>query len=184
MEFLRAANLSLSFKPDRLSFDADGRIPCHLDNREVIIINDDVAVLDDARLVMFRHENRLASADERLTISSSEYCVDRISLLDNYSVPVAGDPKSRKNRRRRASVGGKGAVNAPYTYVALVCRPCSKIMCVPKCCAKDLVLEYKNEQAIGCRKALSPALANDAIRLKAANGTELKSKLFVKCVKT
>jgi len=166
MQFLRAANLSAAFEPDGGSFfDADGRLPCRADDREVAIVDDDVAVLDDGRLIVFGQGDRSADGHGRLTFAGDEYCVDRVSLLDNSTKSGAGGPKSHRNAT---------AATAAYTYVTLVCRPCSRITCVPKCCAKGFMLEYKKDNITGCRKAESVADANAAIRLKAANGTELQ----------
>ncbi|XP_025410050.1 G-protein coupled receptor Mth-like [Sipha flava] len=180
MEFLRASNLSMAFKPDLVSFDADGRMPCNAMEREVTIIDDDVAVLDDGRLIIFGQENRTTGSHQRLTFSSAEYCIDRVSLLDNITFP--GGRKKDDHRHNVATAAPAANLSATavltYTYVALVCRPCSRITCVPKCCAKGYMLEYQKNKVLGCRRSLSVANANAAIHLKAANGTQLTRKDF------
>lgn len=177
MEFLRASNLSEAFIPDLVSFDADGRMPCNATEREVTIIDDDVAVLDDGRLIMFGQESRTTGGAGRLTFSGAEYCIDRVSLVDNITFPGSGGRRRDDARRDAATAAPVANTTAAavltYTYVALVCRPCSRITCVPKCCAKGFMLEYQKNKILGCRRSLSVANANAAIHLKAANGTQL-----------
>lgn len=187
MEFLRASNLSVSFEPNLGSFNADGRLPCNVDDREVTVIDEDVAVLDDGRLIMFGQENRSAADGHgQLIFESAEYCVDRVSLLDNFNVSSksgsgssGGGGQKKKNRRNVIIGNGTTIASSAFTYVALVCRPCSRITCVPKCCAKGYVLEYLRGKISGCRKAQSVVDANAAIHLKAANGTILHRKCFI-----
>lgn len=181
MEFLRASNLVVSFNPDIESFDADGHLPCNVDDREVTIIDDDVAVLDDGRLIMFGQENRLADDHKWLFFESTDYCIDRVSLSDNLNVSVKSGGSKMKNKRSIATTSSTANTTtmvtpSTYAYVALVCRPCSRIKCVPKCCAKGFVLEYLRGKLTGCRKAQSVTDANSAIHLRTANGTELHCK--------
>lgn len=188
MQFLRASNLSATFQPDGGSFNADGQVPCRADDREAIIIDDDMAVLDDGRLVIFGHENRTAGEHDRLTFSAAEYCIDRVSVSDNFtkSAAAAAAVGPKKNVNATATTVAAAATvttRAPYSYVALVCRPCSRIACVPKCCAKGFMLEYKKNNITGCRKAESAANADAAIRLKAANGTELRREFICTLLK-
>lgn len=171
MEFLRASNLSQKFEPDVGTFDEYGHeLPCPASDREAVIISDDVAMLDDGRMIVFDQGNRMSH--ESLTFSSSEYCIDRVSLLENFTV---ANGRSNQNGKVKRALGIANATVAAraFSYVVLVCRPCSRITCVPKCCANGFVLE--SQKIIGCRKATSVANASAAIRLKSANGTELKS---------
>lgn len=173
MKFLRASNLSEKFEPDVGTFDEYGRaLPCPANDREAVIINDDVAMLDDGRMIMFDQGDRAVGGHESLTFPSSEYCIDRVSLLENFTVADGGPNQNGKVRRGVATANATAAARA-YSYVVLVCRPCSRITCVPKCCANGFVLE--SQKIIGCRKASSVANANAAIHLKSVNGTELKS---------
>lgn len=176
MEFLRASNLSDTFEPDGISFDADGRTPCKADDWESLIIDNNMAVLDDGRLIMFGEEDRSVGVHRRLSFTDAEYCIDRVLLFDNITA-------SHHDTGDR--INDDGAANATdvvplYAYVALVCRPCSRITCVPKCCSKRFVLEYRGEKGgiTGCRKMADNARA--AIRLKSANGTELERERFSK----
>lgn len=201
MEFLHASNLSNKFEPDDGSFDSDGNMPCEMGSRDMIIIDDDVAVLDDGRLVMFGQENRSAGAYERLTFTSSDYCIDRVSLVDgitpnnNYNhktttsttltTTAATTTTTVKDGSRPGNSSTAAAAAetlATYTYVALVCRPCSKMTCVPKCCGKGLMLVYQKHNksdVIGCRKMQSVDKATAAIQMKLANGTELRRECLL-----
>lgn len=206
MEFLQASNLSENFKPDGRLFDMDGRMPCDMSAREMTVIDEDVAVLDDGRLVMFGQENRTTGGVHgRLTFTSPEYCIDRVSLVDGITVnakatttteaarttttttttstasTTTAEAAAANGSRINSSNGTSAAVNnetlATYTYVALVCRPCSRMTCVPKCCGKGLMLAYqKNNKndVIGCRKVQSVVNATAAIHMKFVNGTELR----------
>lgn len=187
LEFLRAANVSEKFVPDDGLFDAEGRLPCDVDDRDPIIIDGDVAVLDDGRLIMFEQETRPATAAAGtvgrppLTFAGHEYCVDRVSLTD--TLVAFRDGAKRRGGRAAAPAPNNGTVSRPkqasppYAHLLLVCRPCSRMTCVPKCCNQNHVLEYKKNQYTGCHKAQSVAEAHAAIRLKASNGTELKRTL-------
>ncbi|VVC28344.1 Methuselah ectodomain, domain 2,Methuselah, N-terminal domain,GPCR, family 2-like,GPCR, family 2 [Cinara cedri] len=189
-KFLRASNFSETFEPEYESFDANGQIPCGMNDLESIIVDEDMAVLDNGQLqIMYQKDKGLNDIYQQLTFSPTEYCIDRVSLSENFTFT-----DKKKNRRSvAATVNTNGmttngtvgvaketddAVNTMaaifmYSYVALVCRLCSKITCVPKCCGKSFVLEYrKNRESItGCRKLQNNVKA--AINLKAANGTEL-----------
>lgn len=193
MEFLQASNLSDKFEPDDESFDVDGIMPCEMASREMTVIDDDVAVLDDGRLVMFGQENRSAGAYERLTFTSTEYCIDRISLEDSITPNNNNSHKTTTSTTTTAATTttstakdgsrlGNSSTVAPethvtYTYVALVCRPCTRMTCVPKCCGKGLMLgvyQKHNKSEVGCRKMQSVDNATAAIQMKLANGTELQ----------
>ncbi|XP_026814076.1 probable G-protein coupled receptor Mth-like 3 isoform X2 [Rhopalosiphum maidis] len=183
MEFLQSANLSEKFDPDGRMFDMDGRMPCDMGAREMTVIDDDVAVLDDGRLVMFGQETRSSGVYGRLTFSSAEYCIDRVSLVDG--VTVNGNGRAQHNKAAATTTTTSttpAAVNygtpARYTYVALVCQPCSRMTCVPKCCGKGLMLAYQHNKSgvIGCGKVQSVVNATAAIHMKLANGTELRRK--------
>lgn len=189
LEFLTANNLSQTFLPDDRWFDGGGRIPCDANDREVTIIEDDLAVLDDGRLIVFQQHGRrhgsaagmdAAEDGEWLTFSNAEYCVDRVSLLDNITRSGdGGDNRVTTTATARGGSGG-GAVGLPtYAYVAWVCRPCKRITCVPKCCAKGFTLKFHNNKVVGCRKTQSTASAEAAIRLKSANGTLLHREYSV-----
>ncbi|XP_060865828.1 probable G-protein coupled receptor Mth-like 1 [Metopolophium dirhodum] len=192
MEFLQSSNLSDKFEPDDGSFDVDGTMPCEMASREMTVIDDDVAVLDDGRLVMFGQENRSAGAYERLTFTSTEYCIDRVSLVDGITPNNNNSHKTTTSTTTTAATTtvrdgsrlGNSSTAAPethvtYTYVALVCRPCTRMTCVPKCCGKGLMLVYQKHNksdVIGCRKMQSVDNATAAIQMKLANGTELRRK--------
>lgn len=153
-------------------------MPCDVDNRDPIIIDEDVAVLDDGRLIMFEQETRPAAGGggrPPLTFAGAEYCVDRVSL----SGTLVASRDGPKNRGRRHANNATAIAQPPpesstYAHLLLVCRPCSRMTCVPKCCNKNHVLEYKKNKYTGCHKAKSVADAHAAIRLKAFNGTELR----------
>lgn len=194
LEFLTAGNLSRTFEPDGRWFDGDGRMPCDADDREVTTIENDLAVLDDGRLIVFlqngRRDGSAAGADAAddgawLAFSSAEYCLDRVSLLDNITRPGGGGGGDRSTAAVTTSTTAtttRGAV-APqptYTYVAWVCRPCKRITCVPKCCAKGFTLRYDNNKVVGCRKTQSVARAEAAIRLRDADGTLLHREYRVR----
>jgi len=202
MEFLQASNLSDRFEPDVGSFDTDGNMPCEMSSREMTVIDDDVAVLDDGRLVMFGQENRSAGAYERLTFTSAEYCIDRVSLVDSITpnnsnshrtatsttsttTTAATTTAVRDGSRSGNSSTAAAETHVTYTYVALVCRPCSRMTCVPKCCGKGLILVYQKHNksdVIGWRKMQSVDNATAAIQMKLANGTELRREcLSLKC---
>lgn len=202
MEFLQASNLSENFEPDGRLFDMDGRMPCDMSAREMTVIDEDVAVLDDGRLVMFGQENRTTGGVHgRLTFTSPEYCIDRVSLVDGITVnakattttaaagtttttttaSTASTTTAAAAAANGSRINSSAAVNnetqSTYTYVALVCRPCSRMTCVPKCCGKGLMLKYqKNNKSdmIGCRKVQSVVNATAAIHMKLVNGTELR----------
>jgi len=194
MDFLRASNLSIKFKPDIGSFDSDGKIPCETGSREMFIIKDDVAVLDNEQLVIFRQQNRSAGDYERLTFTSAEYCIDRVSLVDDITLNHNRSHKKRastttmtttttvatttaKNWNRVDNSSTAGDTQLTYTYVALARRPCSKMTCVPKCCLMGQMLQYNDKHnVVECQKALSADNATAAIRMKLANGTELRSE--------
>lgn len=186
LEFLSADNLSRPFEPDDRWFDGSGRIPCGPDDREVTTIEDDMAVLDDGRLIVFVQGRRDGSASvadaaengEWMTFTGAEYCVDRVSLLDNITRPGAagtdgggGGGNGTAAAATARGTNGTAAAMPTYAYVAWVCRSCSKITCVPKCCAKGFMLEYSKNKVVGCRKTPSAASADAAIRLRSANGT-------------
>lgn len=186
LEFLRASNLSETFEPDSESFDADGRLPCKIDDWESMVVDGDMAVLDDGRLIMFGDDDRSTGIYQRLTFSNAEYCIDRVMLFDNVMLTrdVGYKNITRHNLNATAAVTVGAAANATdvmpmYAYVALVCRPCSRITCVPKCCGKGFVLEYRNNRGgiTGCRRVADNA--NAVIHLKAANGTELQREYYV-----
>lgn len=201
MEFLQASNLSENFEPDGRLFDMDGRMPCDMSAREMTVIDEDVAVLDDGRLVMFGQENRTTGGVHgRLTFTSPEYCIDRVSLVDGITVntkattttvalavttttstasttTAAGVNGSRINSSDGTSAAVNNETPSTYTYVALVCRPCSRMTCVPKCCGKGLMLMYQKHNkndVIGCRRVQSVVNATAAIHMKLVNGTELR----------
>lgn len=198
MEFLQASNLSENFEPDGRLFEMDGRMPCDMSAREMTVIDEDVAVLDDGRLVMFGQENRTTGGVHgRLTFTSPEYCIDRVSLVDSITVnakattttaaarttttPTTTTAAAVNGSRINSSDGTSAAINnetpSTYTYVALVCRPCSKMTCVPKCCGKGMMLMYQKHNkndVIGCRRVQSVVNATAAIHMKFVNGTELR----------
>ncbi|XP_025191865.1 probable G-protein coupled receptor Mth-like 1 [Melanaphis sacchari] len=198
MEFLQASNLSAKFEPDSRLFEMDGRMPCDIGARQMTIIDEDVAVLDDGRLMMFGQENRSAGVSGRLTFTSAEYCVDRVSLVDDITVNRSSAHKTATtapatsttpavtsaSTTTATAAAAAAAVNETtqsitYRYVALVCRPCSRMTCVPKCCGKGLMLAYQKHNMndfIGCRKVQSAVNATAAIHMKLANGTELQHK--------
>lgn len=200
MEFLQASNLSKNFEPDGWLFDMDGRMPCDMSAREMTVIDEDVAVLDDGRLVMFGQENRTTGGVHgRLTFTSTEYCIDRVSLVDGITVNAKATTTTAAARTTTTTtttstastttavavngsrINSSAAVNneppSTYTYVALVCRPCSRMTCVPKCCGKGMMLmhqKHNKNDVIGCRRVQSVVNATAAIHMKFVNGTELR----------
>ncbi|XP_050439709.1 probable G-protein coupled receptor Mth-like 9 [Adelges cooleyi] len=165
MDFLKADNFSQVVIPDSGLFDSEGRLPCDINDREVRPLDNDVSLLDNGQLVVFWQGNKIVFA-------SSEYCVDRVSLMDNFTLPptTGNGDKKKKPVRRAATISGW----ALYSYVALLCQTCSKTMCVPKCCGKGLVLEYKKHAISGCRRTNTTA----TVHLKDVNGSVLNSSDF------
>lgn len=169
MQFLRASNLSEQFEPTPDWFEWTGKMPlCDEDDREMLVMDNDVAILNDGRLIKFDGETGPPlNMRNRFAFSPIEYCVDRLSLDDNLTLV---DKQKKKNRRRATTQ------TTTTLALALVCRPCSRITCVPKCCAKGFLLEWSSKKVVGCRRKPSVANVTDAINLRAANGTTLLSK--------
>lgn len=164
MEVLKVDNLSQTVIPDSKLFESEGRFPCDVEDRKVMVLDSDIVLLDNGQLAVFWSDNN------KLTFETSEYCIDRVSLVENFTLSMGGSDKTKKQIRRSVP-----NTEPKFSYVALACQTCTKILCLPKCCNKGLALEYKKNSATGCRKTNLTA----SISLKNTNGSVLQSEFDV-----